>query len=486
MHVPVYYDRAWIISNYWTLQTAFYLSYNIGVKKELDEKSFRGQLRRIKKKRLAVIVLFCFGFMASLGFFIHTTLLPQVGAKDLPGIQRLCRIEDLGKVTLKLNKKWFLLGKFPKEKQSLQAVLNQDAELTCNAGSVRVEMLVDNKVKQTESLQASLGQNFAIETGNLKPAAYQLKARLSDVSGGVRLLEKTFYVSHPVLVAWTLDWEGYNFSDEYLDMISKLSNRHQKVPITHFFNPRYFASPYVSSARGKEFLAWIKKRVTSHEDYIGLHLHMFFEMVELAGVKPKKEPTWASRGTGSDVPLTTYNLEDQRKIIRHGLDILKAQGLNSIDAFRAGGWYVNTDTLTVLEELGFKIESSGRTSYSLGNGLPGPWNLTVTQPPYYPCRNSQNFACDGTAAFKVMEVPNNGIESYRYSQAELISRFNQNYKGNAAKNAIAITYLSHPEWFSIDNPKMAALFKHIDQYDYYADNGPVIYANLKQIYNLWK
>lgn len=391
-------------------------------------------------------------------------------------------------IETKLIRKWHLIGKEFLSKDPLAGEITLgNIPINCAPRDLQIEYRVEGKsIEGRQQTANKTAYSFNLDIESLGVGTYSLVTDIKKQDTLVATNTQTFYVSKPVYVAWTLDWEGYNFSDEYLNYIQELTNREQKVPLTHFFNPAYSVAGGTLKSRGTRFANWIKERQPTYGDEVGLHLHMFYYMVQAAGVTPLTDPTWGSRGTGSDVPLSSYTLDEQRLIINWGKKMLNDQGFNNLMSFRAGGWYADEDTFKVLEDTGFKIESSGRTAYSLGNGLPGLWDLRDTTQPYYPCKTNKNQTCSGNNAFKVMEIPNNGGESYRFTVAQLSNRFKVNYNGQPQEAHRAITYLSHPEWFNVDRPKMTEILKQVDEHLFAADRGPVIYATLETIYYAWE
>jgi len=401
-----------------------------------------------------------------------------------------CEPNQLAKLSealdVKINRQWYLIGKEFIGRDPLDGELKVDTTLLgCAPRDLKIvykitgtELAAEQKTTSKDNYKISL------DISSLGVGSYELGLDVykADSTEANFTKKMPFYISKPVYVAWTLDWDGYNFSDNYLTQINQLTDRAQRVPITHFFNPIYSISGGTLQRRGKYFADWIKGRQGQYGDEVGLHIHMFYAIAEAAGVTPRTEPTWNTRGTGSDVPLSSYTLEEQRKIIAWSKKALENQGFTSQVSFRAGGWFANLDTLKALEELGFKIESSGRTAYGLGNNLSGPWKLDAGAQPYFPCRNNQNAACNGSSAFSIMELPNNGGESYRFSTKQLIDRFRINFDGKPQSSHRAINFLSHPEWFNIDYPKMTSLFETIDQHLYANDKGPVLYATVENTY----
>lgn len=445
-----------------------------------------------KKVGLIIVLSFMLVVLATALFILPNILQSQARQITDTGTT-LCQLEDVANFYIETDRKWYLLGAELGDLQSMKVNFGFEKQIDCDARGLEAKVEIPQQVVVTYPLNEATEYSHELAYGELDPGTYNIRFRVQEKESDGSYREIDFkgantkiYLSYPVYVVWTMDWEGFDFNTNNLTQVSILTDRAQKVPISHFFNPRYYVSNDVRNERANEFLSWIKNRVNTHDDYIGLHQHMFFDMVEAYGVTAKQQPTWANRGTGSDVPLTEYTYEEQYKIISGGLETLKSLGLTEINSFRAGGWFANEDTLKVLEELGLEMDSSGRTYYVLGNDLPGPWRLEETRQPYYPCKKDQNANCDGDTAFDVLELPNNGGESWRFTASELVARFAANYKSGPAEKTTFVNFLSHPEGFQVDYPKMTELFGHIDRFLYANDNGPVIYTNLNNAKSAWE
>lgn len=398
---------------------------------------------------------------------------------------------DAVKLEPKLNRKWFLIGAEFLEQNSLSLQVDfPTIPADCTIQGYKLKYQVANTTIQGDATTTrSTNYTFSGDVSKLTVGTYPVTISLTNSAGReLKVASTEFHISKPVYVVWTLDWEGYNMSDTYLQQIQQLTEREQRVPLTHFFNPLYAISSGTLKSRGQYFANWVKQRQQTFGDDAGLHVHMFYELATAAGVTPRTEPTWNSRGNGSDVPLTAYTYDEQKLILTFSKEILRQQGFTDIDSFRAGGWFANLDTFQVLSELGMTMESSGRTAYSLGNNLAGPWALAEAAQPYYPCKNNQNRSCPkgGANTFPVLEIPNNGGESYRFTTAQLLNRFKANFNGTPQGVHKVVTYLSHPEWFYIDHPKMTELLNYIDGYLYTADRGPVVYTTLDNIHRVWQ
>lgn len=287
----------------------------------------------------------------------------------------------------------------------------------------------------------------------------------------------SFKVSNPVYVVWSIDWEGFDVKDEYLNEMSRISQTYS-APMTHFFNPYIYI--YLSSTRAKYLTEWVLNR---QEESIGLHLHMYNKLIEASGVEVNNNPSWGSpTGNGHDTPNSNYGYDDYKKIIQWALAQYEKHGLPIPFMYRAGGWYIDEENLLVLKNLGFNIDSSGRTYYKHGsNQLEGHWNLKETTQPYQMNSNDQNIT--NNPNMNIWEYPNNGGDSWAYSSDKLISRFKSNYDGGIAQNDTVVTFISHPHWFNKEGVNIEGVLKYIYQYSYNNDNGPVIFITLDKVYD---
>lgn len=319
-----------------------------------------------------------------------------------------------------------------------------------------------------------------ISVSSLPPGAYRVQATLTAGDKELTSHPAGFYRSYPLYVAWTQDWEGYDVSQRYLEVIESIATQY-RLPMTHFFNPRIFVTDTVSPARARTLTRWIQRRIELGDGF-GLHLHMQKDLVEHSKIEPKDDPNWGDRGDGYGVPLAAYSKDEQVQLIRDANNLLFANGLPKATMFRAGGWFANLDTLAALEELGFAVDSSARTKYSFGrNRLPGYWNISPTMRPYFPSRTDQNRP--GTSRpFPILEIPNNGADSYAFSAAAMIERFTDNLGQGFLTSPQQVTYLSHPHWFDEkEQARVRELFDYISRYAFAADHGPVLFVRTEDI-----
>ncbi len=388
------------------------------------------------------------------------------------------------------NKKWYLKGdEFKKEDKELTLTLNVDLDyLATQLPEKKVTLkysVVDTSINGV--FEEKDGKYIAkIDIKSLPVGAYKYVAEIDFECGAVRTAEGTFYVSYPLYVTWTMDWEGNDVSDTYLSQMAAMSAQH-KVPMTHFFNPRIYLSSVMSTSRSQYLTNWVINRQNVNGDDIGLHLHMYPDLITAAGAKVNTNARkWGQNniGVGYDVITADYSEEDLLKMINWSKSQFLDNGLGMPVMYRTGGWYADEKTLSAIEKAGFVLDSSGRSSYVLGaNNLQGFWYLSSTTRPYKPNKFDQN--SDEAPNMKLWEFPNNGADSTGYDADTLIYRFKDNYNGKPLKEAQVLTYLSHPPYFYIDRPIMDKVFKEVDKNLYSNDNGPVIYTTLGNAYQIW-
>lgn len=383
-------------------------------------------------------------------------------------------------VLASVSKKWNLIEK---DDGKLEVYGRPMVEVSKEA-TVRYRVL-DTPLKGMMVVNSEGFFEAQIQISSLKAGTYQVQIELND-NGNILLSQKVgFYVSYPLYITWTYDWEGYDVSGAYLKASEDIS-REYGVPITHFFNPRIFTTSTITPDRAQYLTDWLRNRMNIGDGY-GLHLHMFYDFVELSGVTPKKEPRWdKAEGDGYSVLTSAYSKDELKQIISKAMSELENQGLPEPEIYRAGGWFSNIETLKALEELGFGADSSGRTAYKFGqNSIAGHWDLSPLSQPYFPSRTDQN-APSLSNHLNLLEIPNNGTDSYWFSASEMIERFNANFTNQPLKEKKQLTYLSHPHWFKqSEQSRIRELFGYIAKYNNSSDSGPVIYVTSQEILDIW-
>jgi len=396
------------------------------------------------------------------------------------------------------NKKWFL----KKKATAFQAaalvfdVTLLDSEIA--SGSIVTYSITGTPKNGRMRNISDRNYQAAVVVSDLEPGRYYIQANVTDSKNNLKIFRSqkvSFNLSYPIYVTWTMDWEGWDVGQNNLNDIADIANSYG-MPITHFFNPRiYVKNQYtmekISEDRARFITNWVKDRQQNKFDEIGMHIHMWADMVSEAGVRPRTDTIIGTYGT--DVPSNVYTREELEKVFNWGRSKFSEFGLGSPTSYRTGAWMSGTNVLLAAQTVGFSIDSSGRTggrlNPSISNSTVVPWTLNETTKPYLPNLGDINsWAGNLNERMKIWEFPNNGADSYWFGTGELIRRFDANFPD---KNAIVtspqvVTYLSHPHWFvAVDTGKVRNLFNHTNQYLFRDDKGPVVYSTLETIYSEW-
>lgn len=124
----------------------------------------------------------------------------------------------------------------------------------------------------------------------------------------------------------------------------------------------FFVEPLFSARFGQQALADVTGMVRDAEQEVQLHLHT--EWVDeariplLPGMHGKRQH------------LRYFSLDEQTKLIKAGADMIELTGCSRPNAFRAGSFAFNRDTMDALAANGFAFDSSyNATLFGLDSGL---------------------------------------------------------------------------------------------------------------------
>lgn len=407
--------------------------------------------------------------------------------------------EKKGILSVGLNKYWVLKEDKIAKTDRLKITVDVASQGLNNQLSDRLNYKILGTNFEGQLIKRSSTQyETEVDVNSLNPGVYQIQAIGQSQQEQILSPKESFVVSYPLYVTWSMDWEGYDVRDDFLADMDRIANQY-KIPISHFFNARLFIG--INKARAVQLANWIKERQSSRGDSLGLHLHMFYDMVQAAGVDPYKmggtdyfgnsitpgdRPRWGSVSQGGyDTLTSSFSYDELNKIIQWSLNQFKANGMSTPIGFRAGGWFTDIENLYSIEDTGLLYDSSGRTRFTWGSkNATGEWDLASTTQPYRPSTTNQN-SPNPAPNFSIWEIPNNGADSYTFSAEQMIQRFNDNLPTNYLNEKRVVTFLSHPHWFNVDKPKLDKLFTHVEQYSNKADRGPVVYVNLDEVYKIW-
>lgn len=342
---------------------------------------------------------------------------------------------------------------------------------------------VDN---QTRKPLSSFGNTFTahISSASLDPGEHKIRTIIQTPRQDINTHATTIFITEPLYITWTMDWEGYDVSDSYLDALISMSEKYS-IPMTHLFNPRIYTAPDIPESRAEYLTQWVINRRDIYGEEIGLHLHMFFDFVEAAGLEPKSKPFWGD-ADGYDILTTAYSTDEMVQLLNYAKNIFLEKNLGIPKSYRAGGWFANIDTLTALEKTSFLLDSSARTKYIFGKrNTSGFWDISPTTQPYFPSIFDQN-SPEPKPQLSLLEIPNNGADTYAFSAQEIIKRFQDNFPDNILTEKRQVTFLTHPQWFNpLRQAKTTQVFDEVNKYRYDNDTGPVIPTNLSGIYQAW-
>ncbi len=445
-------------------------------------------------------------------------------------------------------KKWILIGdEFTEEEKSVVLKVKLSDKATRyfdRPDSIKIfyelvntenEKLTDNVVSgyfATSSL-VDVGELLFEEKINIRSlpvGTYKVNVKVEFNCGNSLVFYEHIFISYPLYAVWSFDWDGFNVKNEYLEKIEALSEKHGNFPLSHLVTPRIFITKTIPQAQRDRMRDWLVDRKNNKGDSLGLHLHMFYEMLEAARVElPEKdlaelEAAFYASSTafstsspnsltttpifdksklkkkevydlkywgypfddGYDMLVTNFNYRDLDKVVKWSKKLFTELGFGTPTTYRSGGWFANETTLQVMQDNGFTLDSSGRTKYNFGtNRIPGFWDLPITAQPYRPSAQDQNSA--KAPQMKIWEFPNNGADSYWYTAEQMMERFDANWGmvGEPLEKRAVVVFLTHPDWFHIDEAKVDQLFNHTDAYLNARDNGPVLYKNLEDVYSIW-
>ncbi len=290
-------------------------------------------------------------------------------------------------------------------------------------------------------------------------------------------------VSAPVYVAWTLDHEGYDEPDDRAANVSATAEG-LAIPLTILFHPRVLLAGSVSDARRDAILRWVAQRA-ARGDEIGMHLHMQLDFVRAAGVEPRVTPRWGVGvdGDGYDVPMTAYTEDEQRQLLRFGVERMVAAGLPRPTSFRAGGLFADARTLRAVAAEGFTADTSSREAATTG-ALRVPWTLDLLASPYRPNRDDANR--QDAPTLPLLEVPTTAGNTYSDNLAELARRQRAIWPGGVVGSARVLDYVSHPSTYhAAERATVERVFGPLASARADRDAGPVRFVRLRELVGLW-
>lgn len=324
-----------------------------------------------------------------------------------------------------------------------------------------------------------------INAQNLEPGKYQIQSFYSAEDQDFYSQRSAFFVSKPLYIALTVDWEGYDVPNNELDTINQFSLDHDNLLLTHFFNPRIYVTQDISIERTVYLNEWAKIR-KDYGDEFGLHIHMHNDLLWAAGVEAKID-----QGTkafyspdyiddGYDTPATSYSYEETKKVVEWSRNQLDIMGLGQAKSFRFGAWFANIENLKAINDAGFLIDSSGRKKFNI-NDFTSEWNLNTTTRPYQISISDQN-KTDPENHLNLWEFPSLLLQKNNNQTLYFDQALADNFQYFPLDQSQVLTYLTHAYSFTNDLEYLQNMISNVKQYSAENDTGPVIITTLEKAY----
>jgi hypothetical protein len=135
----------------------------------------------------------------------------------------------------------------------------------------------------------------------------------------------------------------------------------------HGLTGTFYVEPLFSTRLGLNSLAEIIGLIQERDQEIQLHLHTEW-------ADESKKPL-VKNITGKRQHLSYFSLEDQVALIRAGAKLIELAGGKRVNAFRAGNFGINQETLQALSENNITFDNSYNASFSrlYGGTSPETW-----------------------------------------------------------------------------------------------------------------
>lgn len=334
--------------------------------------------------------------------------------------------------------------------------------------------------------------DFAIDVSELGPGEHEIL--LAADGERFAFAQRFFERSHPLYVVVSNDWDDPDNADATLRRQEILHERHPELLLTHFVGPYTFTDPTLSPERVATLVDWVTGMRDTEGDEIGLHIHPYCHFVESAGVSCNTAPSFArqSDSTGYTVFLGSYDEDETVALLNTADELFTAHGLGKPTSFRAGGWTAEIHTMRALGRAGYVADSSACNWERLEEWQDNAgaslfaWNRENWAPinelsqPYYP--NTGDILADLEPQVPVLEVPDNGLLVDYVSAQEMIDMFEANLGNGVLTEPRVYSIGYHPPNFSENFlARMDGALTHIDQHLASSGDGPVVYARVSDI-----
>jgi len=323
----------------------------------------------------------------------------------------------------------------------------------------------------------------------------------ADEGAEVAFASRSFFVTHPLYVLISVDWDRADTDDDELDWQDQLHIDHPELRITHFVGPWTFTEPEMTPERMELLVDWLLDQEAGFDDEIGLHIHPYCSFVETTTVPCRTEPSFVYEEgdeTGYTVLSAAYTEEEYTELLFAADDIFAEHGLPKPTSYRAGGWTADEGTLRALATAGHVADTSAVNWRMLEeweddwNNVLWSWNaehwehIDEYSQPYYPSQDAADLP--GEPSIPVLEVPDNAALADYAEAWEVIEVLEANWPGGALEEPKILSYGYHNVtrgvmWTYRD--RVEGALDHVDEFLAIDDAGPLVYGTLSEMPLVW-
>jgi hypothetical protein len=169
-----------------------------------------------------------------------------------------------------------------------------------------------------------------------------------------------------------------------VDWFNGATKAHPEIRWTHLFTPRYLLADGNDRTGRKVLLQHFQDLQSSNSGEVGLHLHLYTDMVSDMGVEPINAPSGrddslkCDRGDGTDGPgygvlMTGYSTADRSAILDAAIKAFEDQGLLRPTTFCAGYSATDPSLQAMLAAKGFSVSFAAQP---LSRSVPPQFNYS--------------------------------------------------------------------------------------------------------------
>jgi len=240
-------------------------------------------------------------------------------------------------------------------------------------------------------------------------------------------------IRNKMKVLLTVDTEVWDFYDD-LDLNIKSSlwgetadGRYGLKYLLDLFRKHgllanFFVEPLFSLVDKNDTLQEVIGLIQSYEQDVQLHIHT-----------ERLEPTNRELPLKAKANLHNYTLQEQETIIAKGLELLTTCGVSNVNAFRAGNYGGNEDTLRALNSLNFEFDSTYNACY-----LNAPCYMTVLGNDLNQAIRYDNITVYPVTYFVQPNRKKRHMQIVATSKSEMIDALNSAYNNNFSEVTIVL------------------------------------------------